>query len=138
MRGRKRKIASTDELLARTLAELQRLSADGIAPSLTCFDAQRDQRLPMSGQIKRHLKLSYIELCRLAGLKPRPRASGSKKQTAIAQELPWRPDDIIDTEAESLPRPGLAVCAHPRIHILHRRLPNGQTIRTTREFHLVR
>lgn len=58
-----------DDLVALLCADIQRLAVDGIAPSMSRYDQQRDRALPASWRITRATGLYWDEIVELAGLR---------------------------------------------------------------------
>lgn len=86
------------ELVNQLCAELRRLSVNGVAPSMSRYDQQRDRALPASWRITRATGLYWDEIVELAGL----RLSAAVRRSMIknASVPPAVERDI----AETLPR----------------------------------
>lgn len=86
------------ELVNHLCAELRRLSVNGVAPSMSRYDQQRDRALPASWRITRATGLSWEEIVALSGLRL------SKTAQRRAAENASVPPEVERDIAETLPR----------------------------------
>ena len=75
---------TNDQLLADVIAELHRLSKDGIAPSSRQWNAHRKAHVPADQRMRRMLDMTYTEAIAAAGLQVAERA---KVNTGLAADI---------------------------------------------------
>lgn len=86
------------ELVNRLCAELRRLSVNGVAPSISRYDQQRDRALPASWRITLATGLSWEEIVALSGLRL------SKTAQRRAAENASVPPEVERDIAQTMPR----------------------------------
>jgi hypothetical protein len=86
------------ELVNQLCAELRRLSVNGVAPSISRYDQQRDRALPASWRITLATGLSWEEIVALSGLRL------SKTAQRRAAENASVPPEVERDIAQTMPR----------------------------------
>lgn len=87
----------SDDSVEKICAELRRLAVDGIAPSMSRYDQQRDRALPVAWRITLATGLSWEEIVALSGL--RLSKTAQRRAAENASVPPEVERDIAETLA---------------------------------------